>query len=96
MTKKLIQLDDRIEKIKRELLSFGEMRPGSISAQRRSRGGVYLQLVYTYKGKPMSEYVRPENKERVVRQLAAYKKFKELTREWVSLSIERAKLVMEK
>jgi hypothetical protein len=96
MSKKQIQIDDRIEKIKRELLSLEEMRPGSISAQRRSRGGVYLQLVYAYKGKPMSEYVRPENKERVDRQLATYKKFKELTREWVGLSIERAKLVKEK
>jgi len=96
MNKKIIRIDDRIKKIKQELVSLEEMRPGSISAQRRSRGGVYLQLTYAYKGKPMSEYVRPENKERVARQLVAYKKFKELTREWVVLSIDRSKLVMEK
>jgi predicted nuclease with TOPRIM domain len=96
MNKKLMRIDDRIKNIKQELLSLEEMRPGSISAQRRLRGGTYLQLTYACKGKPMSEYVRPENKEKVVRQLAAYRKFKELTREWVGLSIERSKLVMGK
>lgn len=86
------QIERRIEKIKQALAQLGPMRPGSLSAQQRTWGGEYLQLSYTHQGKGHTEYVPKENKRAVERQLAAYRKFRELTQEWISLSLELCKL----
>lgn len=85
-------IERRIEKIKQSLLKLGEMRPGSLSTQSRSWGGEYCQLSYTHRGKGHTEYVRKNQRKAVERQIATYRKFRDLTQEWVDLAIELCKL----
>jgi hypothetical protein len=82
----------RIEQIKKALARLGDMRPGSLSTQTRSWGGQYAQLSYTHLGKGRTEYVPPARIKEVKRQIGNYRKFKELTQEWVTLAIELCKL----
>ena len=90
---RLTWIERRIVKLKESLTALGEMRPGSLSVQTRRWGGQYHQLSYTHLGKGRTEYIPKERLPRVRRQLANYKKFKELTEEWVTLEIERCKLL---
>lgn len=85
-------IERRIEKIKQELAKLGDMRPGSLSVQTRSWGGEYCQLSYTHKGRGRTEYVPEAKRKEVERQIANYRKFRELTKEWVELGIELCKL----
>jgi hypothetical protein len=99
MTKKrLAQIDNRIGKIKAELATIGEMRPGSLTRQYKDPGsasGAYYQLSYTLDMKSRTDYI-PRNWVRDVRaQVANYKRFKFLSAEWVALSIERCRLTMK-
>ena len=89
---KAAQTERRIEKIKKALVDLGDMRPGSLSTQTRSWGGQYGQLSYTHLGKGHTEYVPPERVKDVKRQIDNYRKFKDLTQEWVTLAIELCKL----
>ena len=89
---KAARIERRIEAIKKALAELGDMRPGSLSTQTRSWGGQYAQLSYTHLGKGHTEYVPPERVKDVKRQLAAYRRFKDLTQEWVTLAIELCKL----
>ena len=89
---KAVQMARRIEKIKKALVDLGDMRPGSLSTQTRSWGGQYGQLSYTHLGKGHTEYVPPERVKEVKRQIDNYRKFKDLTQEWVTLAIELCKL----
>jgi len=86
------QIERRIEKIKQDLATVGDMRPGSLSIQTRSWGGEYGQLSYTHQGKGRTEYVPKDKHKTVKKQLANYAKFRELTQEWVNLGIELCKL----
>jgi hypothetical protein len=91
-----VQIASRIEKIKKALMKLGDMRPGSLSTQTRSWGGQYGQLSYTHLGKGHTEYVPPEHVKEVKRQIDNYRKFKDLTQEWVTLAIELCKLKQTK
>jgi hypothetical protein len=82
----------RIEQIKKALARLGDVRPGSLSTQTRSWGGQYAQLSYTHLGKGRTEYVPPARLKEVKRQIDNYRKFKELTQEWVTLALELCKL----
>jgi hypothetical protein len=94
-----------IEGVKRELMSLGEMRPGSLSEQYNVCGnpkcrcknkenprkhGPYYNLSYTRSGKGKTEFVRKAQVETVKQQVANYKRFVELTNRWVDLSLELA------
>ena len=92
MDSELRRIEDRIERIKAELTQLGEMRPGSLSAQPRARGKLYWQLSYTHGGKGHTEYVQPQLRARVQKQLSTYKRFRQLTREWVELALRQSKL----
>ena len=85
-------IERRIETIKQSLAKIGEMRPGSLSIQSRGWGGEYCQLSYTHRGKGHTEYVRKNQRKTAERQIANYRKFRELTREWVDLAMELCKL----
>jgi len=89
---KIHTITRQIERIKAELMTLDDMRPGSLSVQSRSWGGQYWQLSYTHCGKGHTEYVREARREEVQRQVANYKRFRELTKEWVDLAIEQCKL----
>lgn len=83
------------------------MRPGSISEQynvcgkpncrckdprKPQKHGPYYQLSYTHLGKSTTEFVKREMLQEVQQQLANYARFKELTEQWVQLSLRIAKL----
>jgi hypothetical protein len=86
------QMERRIAKIKQALADLGDLRPGSLSTQTRSWGGQYCQLSYTHLGKGHTQYIPRERVKEVKRQLANYRKFRDLTQEWVTLAIELCKL----
>ena len=92
MEKKRGRLRERIERIKAELADLGEMRPGSLTSQKRGPSGTYYQLSYTHRGKGRTEYVRPEFAQQIKKQIAAYRRFKKLIDDWVDLEIERSKI----
>ena len=89
---KAARLERRIQTIKQALADLGPMRPGSVSVQTRKWGGQYRHLSYTHQGKGHTEYVPPGRLKDLRRQLANYRKFKELTQEWVELAIQLCKL----
>ena len=85
-------IERRIAKIKQALAALGDVRPGSLSTQTRNWGGQYCQLSYTHLGKGHTQYIPQERVKEVKRQLANYRKFRDLTQEWVNLAIELCKL----
>ncbi len=92
MKKRITALEKRVSQIKTELTNLGDMRPGSISTQSRSWGGQYCQLSYTHQGKGHTEYIQKENTTQVEQQIKNYKKFKALTKEWIDIAIQLAKI----
>jgi hypothetical protein len=61
--KTLFQIEKKIEKIKQQLVTIQQMRPGSLTRQYRKpkdKTGPYYQLSYTHKMKSRTEYVRSE------------------------------------
>ena len=98
-------LETQIAAIKRELVALGELRPGSLSQQYNVCGspgcrckaspprkhGPYYQLSYTHQGKSTTEFVKRQMLDEVQRQLANYARFKQLTEQWVELSVRIAK-----
>jgi len=79
-----------IDRIKRALSELGRMRPGSLSTQKRDRGGEYHQLSYSHDGKGHTEYVRKEDVPALRRELENYRKLRKLITRWVGLEIELA------
>jgi len=88
-------IERRIKAIKEELMDLDEMRPGSLTVQKRSWGGEYYQLSFSHKGKGRTQYVKEDNVETVKNQIANYKRFRELTKEWVDLALQAA-IIKEK
>lgn len=95
MSKKIKQLEARIERIKQELMALDPMRPGSLSRQYRdpeTKKRAFHQISYTHKGRGRSEYVRPENLAQIRSETASFKRFRKLTEQWVDLSLEASQL----
>ena len=110
MSRRIQSLERQIEKIKRELLELGDLRPGSLSRQYNVCGnpnckckatppkkhGPYYQLSSTRKGKSRSKFVRKEEVAAVRAQLKNYAKLRKLTERWVDLAEELSILRLEK
>ena len=79
------------------------MHPGSLSEQYNVCGtpgcrckdpdnprkhGPYYQLSYSWRGKSSSRFVKPEWVAEMRQKVANYKRFRELTNEWVDLAVE--------
>lgn len=95
---RLEQIQERIERIKAELLKIKEMRPGSLTRQYkdpRTQSGPYYQLSYTWRMKSRTDYVARQFLSDVRRQISQYKRFRALTTEWIALSIEHSRLKMK-
>jgi len=96
--KKLCQLERRIEKIKQELQTIQQMRPGSLTCQYhnpKDKTGAYYQLSYTHKMKSRTEYVRSEFVPRIRDEISEYKRFRVLVNQWVELAIKLSKMQMD-
>lgn len=94
MIRKVKTVEREIEQVKEQLLELGEMRPGSLSRQKRNRGGLYHQLSYRHAGRSRTEYVRPELVSMVRDQIDTYRQFRRLIDTWTSLAIELCRLRM--
>ena len=96
--KRIRQIERRTIRIKQELQKIGPMRPGSLTKQYKNpkkKSGPFWQLSYTRAMRSRTDYIRQDCVADIRKQIAAYKKFKSLTDEWVDLSIESSKLVMQ-
>ena len=95
-------LERRIETIRKQIASLGELRPGSLSQQYNvcgkaicrcksespERHGPYYQLGWTRNGKSTTRFVRRSELATVRRQLKNYARLQSLVREWIDLSLE--------
>lgn len=90
-SRKVKQLEARIERIKRELWQLGPMRPGSISRQYRNpqeQKTPYHQISYTHRMKSRTEYLRQENLASVRREVGNFKRFRKLIDQWIDGALE--------
>lgn len=96
-------VERQIAHLKQQLTALGPMHPGSLSEQYNICGkpgcrckdpknpqkhGPYYQLSFTWRGKSHTRFVRAERLAEVRRKMANYKRFRELTDEWVDLVVE--------
>jgi len=96
--KRIQQIEQRIDRIKRTLPEIGPMRPGSLTLQYKdpqNQTGAYWQVSYTRRMKSRTEYVRKEYVKEVRRQTVTHKRFKRLVDQWIDLSIEHSRLTMQ-
>ena len=99
------QIDEKIALVKQQLLELGPMHPGSLSSQYHVCGkpgckcvtspkpkphGPYCKLNYAYHGKVTCRFVRAEAVAEITSMVEIFKTFRQLTDQWVSLSIARA------
>ena len=96
--KRIQQIEQKIDRIKRALLEIGPMRPGSLTRQYKDpqhHAGAYWQISYTRRMKSRTEYVRKEYVKELRHQIATHKRFKHLVDQWIDLSIEHSRLTMQ-
>src|ERR1017187_10986297 len=101
------QIEKRIERIKQELTVLGPMRPGTLSRQfaacqktgcacvdpvNPKKHGPFYQLSYSHQRKSTTRFVRPGYVAKIKKELAAYKRFRELTQKSVTLALELSQL----
>jgi len=96
--KRIQQIEQSIDRIKRTLLEIGPMRPGSLTRQYKDpqhHAGAYWQISYTRRMKSRTEYVRREWVKQLRRQIATNRRFKRLVDQWIDLGIEHSRLTMQ-
>lgn len=106
MNKKIRDIERQIEKIKRELVAIGDLRPGSLSKQYNVCGtpgcrckatppqkhGPYFQLSFSRKGKSSTRFVKKDDVSTVKKQLQNYKRLKILVDRWIDLATDLSTL----
>lgn len=91
----LPHLQQQIKSIQRQLAQLGPLRPGCLSRQYREpklKKGPYYQLSYTHQMKSRTEYIHPDLVPQIERELAEYQRYRELTQQWIELSIQGSRL----
>ena len=96
------RIEKQIERIQRDLLALGPMRPGTLSRQYAAcqkpgcacvdpvnpkKHGPFYQLSYSHEGKSTTRFIRPGYVAQIKRELTAYKRFRQLTQKWVTLAL---------
>ena len=97
-TKKLKQIENKIQKIKDELWEIGEMRPGSLTLQYKvpkEKKVPYYKLSYTHKMRSRTQYVRAEFVDETRQQIEVYKRFRKLIEKWIDIAIEHSQIKMK-
>ena len=77
MHKKLDPIEKKIAGVKEELMTIGEMRPGSLTYQYqrpKEKNGGFYQISYTYRMKSKTEYVKAQFVQDFKRQIATFKR----------------------
>jgi hypothetical protein len=109
MAKQMRALQTEIEAIKRELVSLGDLRPGSLSKQYnvcgnpscRCKGnpprkhGPYYQLSFTRKGKSGTRFIKKSHVAMVRKQVKNYSRLRTLVDRWIELSTHLCQLRRE-
>ena len=105
------QIEHRIAQVKQQLTRLGAMHPGSLSEQYNVCGkpgcrckdaknpkkhGPYYQLSFTWRGQGGTRFVRAERLAEMRQKLANYKRFRELSEEWVDLTLELEQVERER
>ena len=99
-------LEKRIQTIKHQISSLGDLRPGALSKQYNICGnpncrckatppikhGPYYQISFTRHGKSSSQFVREEDLDEVQQQLENYRQLRQLVDEWITLSAQLSTL----
>ncbi len=103
-------IEKQIARIQRDLGALGPMRPGTLSRQYAAcqkpgcacvdpvnpkKHGPFYQLSYSHQGKSTTRFVRPGYVPQIKKELAAYKRFRELTQKWVTLALTLSQLRLE-
>jgi len=102
MPTKLQTLEGRIRRIKAELSSLGELRPGNLSTQYNVCGtpgcrckatppekhGPYYQLSWSRKRKSTTRFVRRPELRAVRGQIKNYQRLQQLIDDWIDASLE--------
>jgi len=103
-------IEKQIERIQRDLMALGPMRPGALSRQYAAcqktgcacvdpvnpkKHGPFYQLSYSHAGKSTTRFIRPGYVAQIKKELTAYKRFRELTQKWVALALELSQLRLE-
>jgi hypothetical protein len=95
-------LNRRIRRIKSQLATLGELRPGVLSEQYNVCGtagcrckatppekhGPYYQLSWSRKGKSATRFVRKEELTAVRKQIQTYQRLQRLVDDWIEASLE--------
>jgi len=104
-TPSIQSLQQQIDRLKAQLATLGDMRPGSLSRQynvcgkagcrckdphKPVRHGPYYQLSWVHRGKSTTQFIRRPFLPEVRAQLANYKRFRKLTNQWVRLALQLA------
>jgi hypothetical protein len=109
-TRREATLERQIEKVKRDLVALGDLRPGSLSTQYNVCGtpgcrckatppekhGPYYQVSYTRKGKSSSKFVKQKDLPAVREQIENYGRMKLLMDRWIELATELSTLRLSK
>jgi hypothetical protein len=109
-TRREATLVRQIEKVKRDLVALGELRPGSLSTQYNVCGtpgcrckatppqkhGPYYQVSFTRKGKSSTKFVKAKDLPAVRKQLKNYERMKLLVDNWIELATELSTLRLNK
>ncbi len=102
-------LEQRLESIKRELTTLGELRPGSLSQQYNVCGsstcrckanppkkhGPYTQLSWTRKRKSKTRFVGKAELASVRQQTDNYERLQGLVEQWIDLAIELSDITLK-
>jgi hypothetical protein len=96
MRKREQVLRERIGGIKKKLALLEDMRPGTLSRQLVGKRSVlYWQVSYTHKMNSRTEYVRPDQLDRIKNEIHAYRRFKKLNQQWVDTALQLSRLLSE-
>lgn len=91
-------LQQRIQSLQRQLAQLGPLRPGCLSRQYRKpkeKSGAYYQLSYTYQMKSKTEYIPAPLVPQIQQEVAEYRRYRELTAQWIELSLELSRLKLK-
>jgi hypothetical protein len=98
ITNDLRRIQQRIATIQSQLVQLGPMRPGCLARRYKDpqlKKGPYYQLSYTHRMQHKNEYIRPDLVPQIQQELAAYRRYRELTQEWIELSIALSRLKIQ-
>lgn len=106
ITRRQAQLEAKIDQLKAELMTLGDLRPGTLSAQYNVCGtvgcqckadpprkhGPYYQVSFTWQGRSKTHFVRRENIATVRQHLRNYERLRELVNAWIAAGLELSRL----